>query len=150
MVEWLQPQEERAWRAYRRLVTLLESRLAHDLERDTGLSMSDYEVLSNLSESTDERWRLTRLAHRLRWSQSRLSHHVRRMEARGLVRREPCTDDGRGVDVVLTVTGRTALVVAGPHHVDSVRTHLFDRLSNGQVGQLEAIAHSIAEPLESD
>ena len=59
---WLNTTEERAWRGYRRLFTLLEARLARDLSEDSDLSMADYTVLSNLVEAEGHSWRLTALA----------------------------------------------------------------------------------------
>jgi hypothetical protein len=46
---WLTPEEERAWRAFRRMMVAVQSGLAFDLT-STGLSEPDYEVLSTLSE----------------------------------------------------------------------------------------------------
>jgi DNA-binding MarR family transcriptional regulator len=146
---WLDANEDRAWRSYRRLVTLLEARLARDLEIDSNLSMPDYEVLSTISEAPDGHWRLSALAHRMRWSQSRLSHHVTRMERRNLVARRPAPDDRRGVDILLTEHGRTVLEGAAPDHVVSVRRHLFDRLDEEQILRLAEIAEAVATPLES-
>ncbi|MGH8912930.1 MAG: MarR family transcriptional regulator, partial [Acidimicrobiia bacterium] len=68
--QWLDPGEERAWRAYRRMFTLLEARLARELVDETGLSMADYTVLSNLVEVEGRRWRITALAEYMQWSQS--------------------------------------------------------------------------------
>ncbi|MGO1341648.1 MAG: MarR family transcriptional regulator, partial [Cellulosimicrobium funkei] len=72
---WLSPDEERAWRAYRRMQTVLPVALARDLALDSGLSEPDYDVLSTLSEQTGHRWQLRELADRMLWSRSRLSHH---------------------------------------------------------------------------
>ena len=52
---WLDSDEERAWRAVRRLLTVVPSRLARDLNQ-LGLSTADYEVLSTLSEKPGRRW----------------------------------------------------------------------------------------------
>src|SRR5215472_18667574 len=106
---WLTDSEQRAWTGYRRMRTLLDLQLARDLNRDSGLSAPDYDVLSTLSESADSRWRAGDLAQRLSWSTSRLTHHVNRMKARGLVARETCHDDGRGAVISLTASGWSTL-----------------------------------------
>lgn len=49
---WLGPEEEHAWRVYRRMVTVVQARTAQDLA-ELGLSEPDYEVLSTLSERSD-------------------------------------------------------------------------------------------------
>lgn len=147
---WLSSEEERAWRGYRRLFTLLEAQLTRDLADDTELSMADYTVLSNLVETEDRRWRITELADYMRWSQSRLSHQLRRMEERGLVRRERARDDGRGSIVTLTRDGLHAIAAATPGHLAAVRKHMIDPLTPDQLSTLADIAETVLAHLETD
>jgi DNA-binding MarR family transcriptional regulator len=142
-VHWLDEREMRAWRGYRRLRTLLDLELARDLNRDSGLSEPDYDVLSTLTEAAEPRWRATELAARLSWSTSRLAHHVSRMEARGLVAREPCDDDGRGAVITLTDAGWATLRAAAPRHVASVRRHFVDLLTRDEIDTLATIAEKV-------
>src|SRR5213592_3019710 len=106
MTRWLAPEQERAWRRYRRMRTLLDLQIGRDLQTDSGLSEADYDVLSTLSEAPRGEWRAREFAARLLWSSSRLAHQVGRMEARGLVERRGMEDDARGAVVVLTPHGR--------------------------------------------
>ncbi|MGA9597965.1 MAG: MarR family winged helix-turn-helix transcriptional regulator [Acidimicrobiia bacterium] len=145
--QWLDPLEERAWRSYRRMFTLLEGRLATELTERTGLSMADYTVLSNLVEAADRRWRTTELAERMQWSQSRLSHQIRRMEDRHLVKREEVAEDGRGSAIVLTRPGLTAIAKAAPLHFAGVREHMIDLLSETQLAELGDIADTVVRHL---
>ena len=140
---WLTPDEERAWRAYRRMQTVLPVALARDLARDSGLSDPDYDVLSTLSEQPGHRWQLRDLAARMLWSRSRLSHHLARMEKRGLVTREPDPDDGRNAVVVLTDRGFATLRDAAPAHVESVRRHLVDLATPEELAALRALAERV-------
>lgn len=140
---WLTGEEERAWRGYRRLFTLLEAQLAKDLADDTELSMADYTVLSNLVETEDRRWRITELAEHMQWSQSRLSHQLRRMEERGLVQRDQAPDDGRGSIVTLTRDGLHAIAAATPGHLAAVRKHMIDLLTPDQLTALGDIAETV-------
>jgi DNA-binding MarR family transcriptional regulator len=141
---WLSDDEQRAWRAYRRMVLLVDAGVARELARDTGLSMPDYHVLSALSEARDRRRRLTELAARMQWSPSRLSHHVSRMQQRGLVCRADCDEDARGAFVVLTDAGLAAIEAGAPDHVASVRRHLIDVLSGEQLAALSEIGEAVA------
>jgi DNA-binding MarR family transcriptional regulator len=150
VVRWLTPAEDRAWRGYRRMRTLLDLRLARDLAADSGLSEADYDVLSTLSEAPGDRWRASELAARLLWSSSRLAHHVGRMERRGLVARAAVDSDGRGAEVVLTAYGRQVLEEAAPRHLESVRRHLVDLLTPAEVDTLAAIAAKVVRNLEPD
>jgi DNA-binding MarR family transcriptional regulator len=144
---WLTDAEERAWRGYRRMRTLLDLQIARDLARDSGLSESDYDVLSTLTEAAEPSWRASALAERLLWSTSRLAHHVGRMERRGLVARRESSDDGRGATVTLTEVGRRAIEAAAPRHVESVRRHLIDLLTPAEVEALTVISGQVLEHL---
>ena len=144
MANWLSEDEQRAWRAYRRMTLLVDAAVARELNRDSGLSMPDYQVLSTLSEAKDHRRRLTELAFRMQWSASRLSHHVTRMEQRGLVTRADCSEDLRAAYVVLTDAGWEAIEAAAPDHVDSVRTHMIDLLTCDEIKALAAIGEKVA------
>ncbi|MEU2703162.1 MULTISPECIES: MarR family winged helix-turn-helix transcriptional regulator [Micromonospora] len=144
---WLDEQEDRAWRGYRRMRRLLDLELARDLMQDAGLSEPDYDVLSDLSETPEQRLRLSELADRMLWSRSRLSHHISRMQQRGLVTREECATDGRGSVVVLTPAGRRAVEAAAPGHVAAVRRHLIDRLTPAEVAALGTLSQRVIDHL---
>ena len=142
---WLNADEERAWRAFRRIMVAVQTGTAHDLAA-IGLSEADYEVLSTLSERPGHTSSLGEQAMKMGWSRSRLSRHATRMEARGLLRRAPDAADGRGCLLVLTDDGLTTLHAAAPAHLASVRRHLIDRLTPDDLTALERIA----QHLESD
>ncbi|MDR8411756.1 MarR family transcriptional regulator [Nonomuraea sp. 3-1Str] len=144
-VRWLDADEERAWRALRRMMIAIQSRTAQDLAA-IGLSDPDYEVLSTLSERPGHASTLREQAAKMGWSRSRLSRHASRMETRGLVRREPDPDDGRGCYLVLTEQGLETLEDAAPAHLESVRRHVIDRLSPADLSALESIARKLEEP----
>jgi hypothetical protein len=72
---------------------------------------------------------------------------VARLEEAGWVRRETCPTDRRGFMAVLTDEGFAALAAAAPGHVEGVRSHLFDRLSEEQVAQLRAISEAVGDHL---
>jgi DNA-binding MarR family transcriptional regulator len=147
---WLTAAQERAWRRYRRMRTLLDLQTARDLHRDSGLSEADYDVLSTLSENPGDCWRARDLAAQLLWSTSRLAHHVGRMEQRGLVARQPCADDARGAVIGLTEQGRATLRAAAPPHVASVRRHMIDLLTDQEVAALDTIAGKVIAHLAGE
>ncbi len=144
-VRWLNPDEERAWRAYRRVMVAVSTGTTGDLAA-IGLSEPDYEVLSTLSERPDQTSGLGEQADKMGWSRSRLSRHATRMEARGLLRRTPDPNDGRGCLLTLTAQGLAALEEAAPTHVESVRRHFIDRLDAKDLSAIERIARKLEEP----
>lgn len=138
---WLSSDEQSVWRAYLDVTRLLNERLHRQLVDDSGLSLAEYDILVHLSEAPDRSMRMSQLADHAVHSRSRLTHTISRLEQRGLVRRDPCPDDGRGVLCVLTPAGFASLVGAAPGHVGAVRHGVFDPLSSQQVAELgEALA----------
>jgi DNA-binding MarR family transcriptional regulator len=141
---WLSAQEQVVWRSFIEATQLLIDRLDQELQHDSGIPHTYYEVLVRLSEVPDRRLRMSALADRSMSSRSRLSHAVARLEQNGWVRRELCATDRRGQLAVLTDAGFAALEAAAPRHVEGVRTHLLDPLTPEQVEQLGAICIAIA------
>lgn len=144
--KWLTAEEERAWRAYRRMRALLDLQITRDLSR-AGLSDADYDVLSNLSESPGRQMRLKDLADHMLWSQSRLSHQLTRMQRRGLVSRAAEPTDGRAAVVGLSPGGWELIRAVAPRHVRSVRDSFLDVLSPAQVDALGEIAQTVVDHL---
>src|SRR3954449_4679117 len=144
---WLDPEEQKAWRASMYSWMLLEDRLDRELTRETGISHAYYEILVQLSETEGRALRMSELADRCLSSRSRLSHAVSRLEERGWVRRQVCAEDGRGQLAVLTDEGFAALEAAAPIHVESVRSHLFDQLSPQQVAAMRDIGETVLRHL---
>src|SRR5246127_4405103 len=85
---WLNPREDRAWRAFQHAHHQLDVHLNRGLQQ-SGLSGADYEVLAVLSEHDGNRMPARDLGNRLGWEKSRVSHQVRRMQQDGLICREP-------------------------------------------------------------
>jgi DNA-binding MarR family transcriptional regulator len=135
-----------AWAAYRRLQLLVDAEIARDLEKHSGLSMPDYEVLAAVAAMASEETcvRVSGLATRMHWTHSRLSRQLGRMERRGLIAREACDLDGRGDDVLLTQAGRHAYENATPTHLASIERHLTGALSARQLDALTDIEQTLA------
>ena len=140
---WLSDEEQGAWRAFLAATRLVFRELDRELQRDAGMPHTYYVVLVALSEAPGRAMRMTELAAVCDSSPSRLSHAVARLEEAGWVRRTPSPDDRRGgrfehVEPVVGEGGQGA-----PGHVESVRRHVFDRLSADQVVELRGVCESI-------
>jgi len=147
MTRWLNAGQQQHWRAYITASTLLDEQLARELHAAHGLTMADYEILVRLSDSPTRRLRMSQLAERSLASRSRLSHQIDRMEKAGLVRREPCEEDRRGANAVLTDHGWKTLVEAAPTHVAGVREHLVDVLTDDEFAALGRACAKVADHL---
>jgi len=141
---WLDDGEQAAWRAYLRGSRLLEAALDSDLQQH-GLQLSDYEILSMLSEAAHQRLRMSEIAALVVQSRSRLTHTATRLERRGWVTREPALNDRRGVELVLTDAGARELVTLAVVHVDGVRRHLVDHLTGAQFAALGQAMSAVRE-----
>ncbi len=147
---WLSPAEQHAWRSFIRMQEKLVGRLARELQTTSKLSIADYAVLVNLTDVPDGRLRFLDLVKAVEWEQSRASHHIGRMARRGLVVREECPDDGRGVFVAITPAGREAITAAAPQHVEAVRRLVLDHLTAEELALLGHISGRIIARLEAD
>jgi DNA-binding MarR family transcriptional regulator len=146
---WLDDREMRAWRGLIGTNRLLFEQVNRELSRRSALSLADYEVLVQLSETPERRLRMTELAAQSLSSKSRLSHQVSRLEKQGWVRREDCPTDRRGAFAVLTDEGYAVLAEAARGHVQDVRRHLFDQLTPEQVEALAEVTATLNAYLET-
>ncbi len=142
---WLTDEQQRVWRDYLAMASRLETAMNRQLQSDSDLSLSDYDVLVALSERGA--LRMNELAEVLGWEQSRLSHQVRRMRGRGLVERHGSDDDRRGATVDLTSSGRANLEAAAPGHAQLVRSVLFEDMSAAQLRAFGAVVAKVAARL---
>lgn len=140
---WLSADEQRVWRNYIAATRMVDSELERQLQRDSGLPTTYYEIMVSLSEAPDRTLRMSELADRSRFSRSRLSHAVARMEQQGWIERRDCPSDKRGAFAVLTEKGFAALADAAPGHVRQVRSLVFDVLSKEQLAQLSEICATL-------
>ena len=145
---WLDEREDRVWRSYLSMSIALSGRLNSELQRATGLSSADYEVLVHLSEAPCRQLRVLELGRAIGWEKSRLSHHLTRMERRRLVARRECTEDGRGAFAVLTPEGAAAIEAAAPVHLEQVRRYVVDALSPEQLDALGEITTAVLAALD--
>src|SRR3954469_21006049 len=102
---WLDPDEQRTWRAFLGATQLLFDQLDRELQRDAGMPHAYYEILVVLSEAPDRSLRMSELATRTRSSRSRLSHAVAKLEDAGWVQRRDSPGDKRGQLAELTERG---------------------------------------------
>lgn len=124
--------------------------MSEQLLRDAGLSGSEYAVLVELSHSPEGVLRARELCGELGWDRSRLSHLVRRMEQRGLVAREECSEDARGSMVRLTDAGLAAVDDAAPEHSEAIRRCFFNVLTNRELDTLEVVFDRLLDNVTRD
>jgi DNA-binding MarR family transcriptional regulator len=128
-----------AWRGFLRLHSALVRELDRELEVAHGLPLTQYEVLIHLNNAPGKRLRMSELASSVLLSQSGVTRLVDRLERDGLVVREPCPSDRRGLHARLTEEGSRRLAEARPTHLAGVRERFLSRLDDDELRALAAV-----------
>jgi len=149
-INWLDAEQQAAWRAYVMGTELLQHQLDRELREEHRISFSEYEILVRLSEAEGGRMRMALLADAMSHSRSRVTHTIARMEAAELVIRHASESDRRGVEAVMTEEGRRKLVEAAPTHVRGVRKHLIDIADRSDFAALGRIFNEVSDRLIHD
>ncbi|WP_211247709.1 MarR family winged helix-turn-helix transcriptional regulator [Cryptosporangium arvum] len=147
---WLDADQQRTWLRLAGLLIKLPAALDTQLQRDAGVSHFEYMVLSRLSEAPNRTLRMSQLAELANGSLSRLSHVVKRLELRGWVRREPCAEDGRATNAVLTTDGWEKVVGTAPGHVATVRSLVVDPLTPEELARLGDLVGTLMAKVDPD
>jgi DNA-binding MarR family transcriptional regulator len=115
-----------------------------ELDARYGLTLSSLELLARLGAAPDRCLRLSALATAAGLSLSRVSRVAGALEARGLIVREPCSEDARAVEASLTPAGLTLMREAQETHFASVQRAFFERLSGAELETLADVFSRMA------
>jgi DNA-binding MarR family transcriptional regulator len=127
------------WRTFLRAHAATMRELERELLTEVGMPIGWYDVLLQLAEAPERRLRMADLADRVLLSRSGLTRLIDRLQAEGLVRREPSPDDARGTYTVLTHEGMAQLRAAAPVHLAGIREHWLRHFSDDELRQLGAL-----------
>jgi DNA-binding MarR family transcriptional regulator len=98
-----------AWRAVLNAHSTVVARVEEALAEGALPPLAWYDILWALRRAPERRIRMAELADSLTLSRGGLTKLADRIEAAGLLRREPAADDGRGLYAVLTEAGEEML-----------------------------------------
>jgi DNA-binding MarR family transcriptional regulator len=112
-----------------------------ELIKQAGFPLTWLDVLAQLYDAPADGLRMQDLEQRSLFTRSGLTRLVDRIEAAGLVRREPVPGDRRGVRIVLTPEGRRRHDDAFEHHLQVIEREFAARLTPDQQ---RAVAESLA------
>lgn len=127
------------WRAFLRAHAGAVRELERELLADTGTPLAWYDVLLQLAEAPGRRLRMAELADRALLSRSGLTRLIDRLQAEGLVSREPSPDDARGTFTVLTAAGVSRLRAAAPVHLAGIQAHWLSHFNDNELRVLGAL-----------
>jgi DNA-binding MarR family transcriptional regulator len=134
----LTERERGLWLAFIEASHLIERLLDQRLRADTGLTYSQYEILMRLSGAPGRKLRMSELADQTVTTKSGLTYQITQLEKGGLVRRQHCPGDDRGVLAHLTEAGERLLDKLVPVQEAVVREYLTGQLSPEQLDGLAA------------
>jgi DNA-binding MarR family transcriptional regulator len=132
-------EELAAWRGMLRAHAELVKALDAELTSEHDLPLSSYEVLLFLNDSDHGRMRMSELADSVLLSRSGLTRLVDRLERDGLLKRERCESDARGLFAEITDEGRSLFAAARATHLDGVRRLFLDRFTRDELRTLGAL-----------
>ncbi len=141
----ISPAELAVWRTLLRVQIRVSRQLQADLQSEHDLALGSYEVLLHLAESPDGRLRMNDLADRVLLSRSGLTRLVDRLQRDGLVEREVCHDDARGLFASITQAGRERVCAATPTHQRAIREYVLSKLDLEELKRLGGILDKILD-----
>lgn len=147
-VERLNAAEDNFWRALMRITLSLSRRMDVDLRRVVGISANEYMTLMSVSQAPGRELRMGDLAIATALSASRTTRLVGQLQARGLLSKRGCAEDGRGCVASLTPAGLAKLKAASSVQVSSVRALLFDHVDPATIDDAAQALSKIATQLK--
>jgi DNA-binding MarR family transcriptional regulator len=137
--ETFSPEEFQVWRGLIRLREAVMREIDRRLHHDGLISLADYGVLITLVTAPGLRLRMSDLGVQRMLTPSGITRVVVRLEAQGLVRREPDPADGRAAFAALTRPGLEALRRAQVVHHATVRELYLGRLTKHELDRFAAL-----------
>jgi DNA-binding MarR family transcriptional regulator len=136
----------KAWTRLMRAREAVLGAIERDLKSAGCPPLAWYDVLLELSRAPDGRLRPIEIEKVTLVAQYNLSRLLDRLEREGLVRREPCGDDGRGQWAVITEKGRAAQARTWKIYAKSIQKHVGDRLDDKAAAALADLLERLTAP----
>lgn len=133
------------WRTFLRAHAHAIGELERELLAETGMPLGWYDVLLQLAEAPGRRLRMAELADRVLLSRSGLTRLIDRLQAEGLVRREPSPDDARGTYTVVTADGFARLRAAAPVHLAGIRKFWLRHFTDDELRTIGTLLGRVTE-----
>ncbi|MGE0544732.1 MAG: MarR family winged helix-turn-helix transcriptional regulator [Dehalococcoidia bacterium] len=138
------------WRLFITAHAALIERIDRELSAAGVIPLQWYDVLVELAQAPERRRRMYELADAVVLSKSSLSRLIDRLEAEGLLRREPAPNDRRGAFAVLTDAGQEALEAAWPIYAQGIEMHFARHFSDEETAVLIAGFRRILAALRTE
>jgi DNA-binding MarR family transcriptional regulator len=127
------------WTRFLKAHSAISRRLERDLKDEHDLTLSDYDVLVQLSLAPGRRLRPVELARAVLLTRSGITRLVQGLERAGFVERVDCPEDARGFLVGLTPAGLELIRSARETHLEGVAELFSDRYSDDELETLSQL-----------
>ncbi len=128
-----------AWELFLHSHAAITRTMDADLQRTSGLTLRDYEVLLYLYHAPEQGLRMSELAGRVLLTPSGITRLVQGLEASGEIVREACTQDLRVSYARLTPDGRKRFAKLREQHLNSVQELFTGRYTADELATLEQL-----------
>lgn len=135
-----------AWARLLRTHKLLLEQVQQALADASLPALEWYDLLLELDLAEEKRLRLFDLGERIVLSRSNLTRLCDRLEKEGLISREQCAEDRRGLYATLTEKGSALRRQMWPVYCQAVAQSFSARLSEQEAQQLAALLLKLREP----
>lgn len=124
-----------------RLASLISRKVDDNLAK-YDLSVGEFDVLAALLRSDNQQLAPGQLQNLILISSGGLSNRIKRLEKHGYIERFPDKEDGRGVIVALTDSGKTLIEEAAPSHLMLEKT-MIQSLKKSEAEALQQLLHQL-------
>jgi DNA-binding MarR family transcriptional regulator len=136
----------RAWNSLVRAEQSLRGQIEDALKRAGLPPMTWYDVLNELDRAPDGRLRQSDVQSKVLLAQYNLCRLADRLQADGLIERQPCSVDGRSNVLVITEAGRELRRAMWPVYAEAIATHVAARLAPEEARTLADILGKLGPP----
>ncbi|MBC7763775.1 MAG: MarR family transcriptional regulator [Candidatus Saccharibacteria bacterium] len=135
-----------AWAALLQVHAALVPALDKEVQGQTGLPLTWYDVLLELAAEPAGRLRMTDLAERVVLSRSRVSRLVDELASRGLITKEEHPDDRRSAFAAITKAGLAEFRSTAPAYLRAIELQFASNLTDEDLALLGRVLNKIRKP----
>ena len=128
--------ETRAWIGFVKSQQSVLNKVDKDFKASGFPPLSWYDLLLELEKAKGGRLRQKELGELILLSKYNVSRLLDRLEKQGLIKREPCEEDTRGVFAVITPKGKKLRIKMWPVYYESIKENFLSKFSKNELKQI--------------
>lgn len=148
MVKKFSDLETKAWISFVQSQQLLLEKVDEEFKKHNYPPLIWYDILLELDKQKDGMLRLNELGKKILLTKYNVTRVIRRLEEEGLVYRETCSGDARGVYAVITRKGKKLREQMWPVYYNVIKEYFLSNLNEEELGQLIECMNRIRNNLD--